>query len=205
MVSVHLHFVSMTILTTLATAESENRKVGSVQPGRDEVYTSPAPNEAAPKSRNDDLLDLDDIFGSSDVASPVQTAPSPTGPPAAAPRSAISDIMDLFDTSSSSSPAPGSTSSPYAGSPIPQASPYASTPPQVQSPPIQQQPQPQQAQPQQPRLTSYNAYDKNELKVSLTPQTSAARPGMVNIMARFQVSGSTPAVGVNFQAAVPKV
>jgi AP-1 complex subunit gamma-1 len=43
------------------------------------------------------------------------------------------------------------------------------------------------------------------LKITLTPQTSAARPGLVNILARFQVSGANPANGVNFQAAVPKV
>jgi hypothetical protein len=43
------------------------------------------------------------------------------------------------------------------------------------------------------------------LKVTLTPQTSAARPGVVNILARFQVSGTNPAIALNFQAAVPKV
>ena len=56
-----------------------------------------------------------------------------------------------------------------------------------------------------PRLTAYPAYDKNELRISLTPQTSAQKPGVVNILARFQVTGSTPATGINFQAAVPKV
>lgn len=56
-----------------------------------------------------------------------------------------------------------------------------------------------------PQLTSYTAYQKNNLQITLTPQTSAARPGIVNILARFQVSGPGPASAVNFQAAVPKV
>lgn len=70
--------------------------------------------------------------------------------------------------------------------------------PQTQTPPPQ-------AQPAAPRLTAYPAYDKNELRISLTPQTSALRPGVVNILARFQVIGNTPATALNFQAAVPKV
>jgi len=74
---------------------------------------------------------------------------------------------------------------------------------QTQSQPT---PTPQPAQPPAaPRLTSYTAYAKNELKITLTPQTSASRPGVVNIMARFQVTGSNAASGLNFQAAVPKV
>ena len=52
---------------------------------------------------------------------------------------------------------------------------------------------------------SYTAYEKNELKITLTPQTSAQRPGVVNILARFQVMGSVPVQGLAFQAAVPKV
>lgn len=73
---------------------------------------------------------------------------------------------------------------------------------ETQAPPV---PAPQPTQPPAaPRLTSYTAYTKNELKITLTPQTSAARPGVVNIMARFQVTGSNVASGLNFQAAVPK-
>jgi AP-1 complex subunit gamma-1 len=55
------------------------------------------------------------------------------------------------------------------------------------------------------RFPSYTAYDKNELKITLTPQTSAAKPGIVLILARFQVTGSNEATSLNFQAAVPKV
>ena len=56
-----------------------------------------------------------------------------------------------------------------------------------------------------PRQTSYTAYEKNELKITLTPQVSAAKPGVINILARFQVTGDITANGVTFQAAVPKV
>jgi AP-1 complex subunit gamma-1 len=61
------------------------------------------------------------------------------------------------------------------------------------------------AQPPQRGLTVYPAYEKNGLKISLTPQPLAARPGVVMILARFQVTGSETAVNLSFQAAVPKV
>jgi len=58
--------------------------------------------------------------------------------------------------------------------------------------------------PPPPRSQSYTAYDNHELKITLTPQTSPTKPGVVMIRAQFQVTGSNPATGVNFQAAVPK-
>jgi len=61
-----------------------------------------------------------------------------------------------------------------------------------------------QQQLQQQRLTAYTAYEKNELKVTLTPQTSPNRPGIVNVLARFQVTGQNAATGLSFQVAVPK-
>lgn len=78
--------------------------------------------------------------------------------------------------------------------PVPQS---AFSLPQAQSPP--QQPA------QQQRLTAYTAYEKNELKVTLTPQTSPNRPGIVNILAQFHVMGQNMASGISFQVAVPKV
>ena len=56
-----------------------------------------------------------------------------------------------------------------------------------------------------PKLPSYTAYDKNDLVISLTPQRSTTQPGVVDILARFQVKGSTAVNGLNFQVAVPKV
>ena len=43
------------------------------------------------------------------------------------------------------------------------------------------------------------------MKITLTPQTSPQRPGVVNILARFQVVGMSGVTGLTFQAAVPKV
>ena len=144
---------------------------------------------------NQDLLA--EIFGSSDSSA---AAPSP-GPsaPAQKQKSTVDDILGLID-STTSVPAPSAASPPppavAAASPV-AVTPAAFSPPQTQSPPP-----PAAAV---PRLTAYPAYDKNELRISLTPQTSAQKPGVVNILARFQVTGSTPATGINFQAAVPKV
>lgn len=168
---------------------SENKPVGSLQPSKednllgDDIASAPAPNTvaAAPAQSNHDLLA--EIFGSSSA----ESAPA-TGPAAPAPKSTVNDILGLFD-----SPAPA------AASPAPPAAAATSA---FSLP--QTQPPPPQAQPAAPRLTAYPAYDKNELRISLTPQTSPQRPGIVNILARFQVTGSTPATGLNFQAAVPK-
>jgi len=114
----------------------------------------------------------------------------------------VDDIMGLFGTTS----APGvQTPHPNAKPPSYPSAPASSFPPtavlQAASPP---QPTTTTAPPQQ-RLTAYPAYEKNDLKITLTPQTSAAKPGVVMILARFQVSGSEAATGLSFQAAVPKV
>lgn len=177
---------------------SENKPVGSVQPSKDGDLLgddipggAPVANGSVPAvaQNNQDLLA--EIFGSS--SSPAASSPAP----AQSQKSTVQDILGLFDSPSTSSPVPAPD----------QATPYATSngaPPafsafnlaQVQTPP----PQP----PAQPRLTAYTAYDKNELRITLTPQTSPQKPGVVNILARFQATGSTSAAGLNFQAAVPK-
>ncbi|KAG1878591.1 adaptin N terminal region-domain-containing protein [Suillus tomentosus] len=177
---------------------SENKPVGSTQSGKDadllgDEVAPPTPIVNGQATHNNHDL-LAEIFGSSPAA------PSPTHgrTPSISPqpqKSSVQDILGLFDSSPSPvSPAPA---------PSPATSAFATFSPQSQSqaPP---RPSPQQQHPPAPRLTSYTAYDKQELKITLTPQTSAARPGVVNIMARFQVSGSNAATGLNFQAAVPK-
>ncbi|KAH7914808.1 adaptin N terminal region-domain-containing protein [Hygrophoropsis aurantiaca] len=179
---------------------SENKPVGSTQGGKDaDLLGDEIPSAATPVTNgqaaqnNQDLLY--EIFG----ASPSTSSPTPAGrTPSLSPqpqKSSVQDILGLFDsTPSVSSGMPSSAPSP----------PIATQPtfsmPQGQGPP----PQPPQQQAAAPRLASYTAYDKNELKITLTPQTSAARPGAVKVLARFQVSGSTPASGLTFQAAVPK-
>ena len=96
--------------------------------------------------------------------------------------------MGLFDNASISSP----------GMPTPY--PTAAPPAAYQAP----APAAPAAPPQQ-KLTAYSAYDKNDLHITLTPQTAASKPGVVMILARFQVSGGVAATGLSFQAAVPKV
>ncbi|KZT10105.1 Adaptor protein complex AP-1 gamma subunit [Laetiporus sulphureus 93-53] len=180
---------------------SENKPVGSVQPSKDgdllgdDVSSSSTQptngNVPAVMQSNQDLLA--EIFGSSTPA-----APSPA-PAAATQKNTVQDILGLFDSAPSSSPAPAPTQMPVAnGAP---AAPSAFNLPQTQTPQTQT---PQTQQPLQHRLTAYTAYEKNELKITLTPNTSPTRPGVVNILASFQVTGSIPAIGLNFQAAVPK-
>ena len=140
---------------------------------------------------NQDLLA--EIFGpSTSISSAPATASSP---PTQLQRSKVDDILNLFGTSGGDLPSAPTTPHPSA---VPPSSLFTPTQAQAQSPPTP-------AVAAQPRLTSYTAYDKNDIKITLTPQTSAARPGIVMILARFQVSGSEPATGLSFQAAVPKV
>jgi AP-1 complex subunit gamma-1 len=74
----------------------------------------------------------------------------------------------------------------------------ASPPPQAPAPKAAPAPAPQQ-----PQLQSYPAYEKNGLKITLTPKTSPAQAGVVQILARFTSTQSVE--NVNFQVAVPKV
>lgn len=141
---------------------------------------------------NQDLLA--EIFGPSTSIS--STASSlPTQPQ----RSKVDDILNLFGSSGGNLPSAPATPHPSAVPPsYTSSSLFTPTQAQAQSPPTP-------AVAAQPRLTSYTAYDKNDIKITLTPQTSAARPGVVMILARFQVSGGESATGLSFQAAVPKV
>jgi AP-1 complex subunit gamma-1 len=181
------------IKQTVVGTVSEKRAVGSTRADKDslvdlmgdesQLNTAAVPTLQATVNTQDLLAD---IFGSgpSEPAAPAEPAP-----PA---RAAVDDILSLFGDSKPSAPAPAPAPAPQI-TPDPMSSLFSSQPSQPTP-----TPQPPQA------LPGYTAYDKNELKVTLTPQVSAARPGVINIMARFQVSGTTPASNVNFQAAVPK-
>ena len=165
----------------------------------DEVVPSTPVNgqPTATVQSNQDLLA--EIFGpSTSIMSSVPTnVSSPTTQPE---RSKVDDILNLFGTSGNLPSAPAT--------PRPSAVPPSySSPPSSLFTPAQAQAQspPTPAVVAQPRLTSYTAYDKNDIKITLTPQTSATRPGVVMILARFQVYGGEAATGLSFQAAVPKV
>ncbi|KAJ7449575.1 adaptin N terminal region-domain-containing protein [Mycena latifolia] len=182
------------IKATVIGVVSEDKPVGSTKTvddligSADDLITSNGPVNGHPPAQNNEDL-LRDIFGGGSSQS------SSTSPPPAQ-RSTVNDIMDLFGPGPTAPTAPAA--SPPAGLPV-------SNPMSAFNLPAAQPPQPPPPQqPAAPRLTSYTAYEKNELKITLTPQTSAAQPGTVMILARFQVAGATPATGLSFQAAVPK-
>jgi AP-1 complex subunit gamma-1 len=130
-------------------------------------------------------------LGSTDASSPS------AGPLAKSQKSTIDDILGLFDTTPAVTQAssPALSLSPQPQAQIPSSSLFDSM--SLAAP----TPIPSSA----PRLTAYTAYDKHNLKITLTPQVSPTKAGLVNILARFQLTGSTPANNLNFQAAVPKV
>ncbi|KJA23596.1 hypothetical protein HYPSUDRAFT_163262 [Hypholoma sublateritium FD-334 SS-4] len=175
--------------TTVMGVVSENKPVGSTQGAQadllgDDIAATPHAAvhnpPAASAQSNQDLLA--EIFGGLST-----TAASP--PPAAPQRSAVDNIMGLFDNASISSPG------------LPTPYPTAAPPAAYQAPAPAAPPS---AAPPQQKFTAYPAYDKNDLRITLTPQTAATKPGVVMILARFQVSGGVAATGLSFQAAVPK-
>jgi AP-1 complex subunit gamma-1 len=181
------------------------------------VNSPPNPTGVPQVSTSNTQNLLDEIFGSSSatemtISSSPTSAPATSASPPPKPRNAIDDILGLFpDSTSTPSPNPintmvptlgglgsGLTSPAYgSGSPMPTPVPQSAfSLPQAQSPP---------QHPPQQRLTAYTAYEKNELKITLTPQMSPNRPGIVNVLARFQVLGQNAVSGLSFQVAVPKV
>ncbi|KAF9005935.1 adaptin N terminal region-domain-containing protein [Cyathus striatus] len=181
---------------------SENKPVGSTRAkeadllGGDDLVgsTTPANGQGAPAESTQDLLTT--LFGSG----PTPTSGRIADAAPSSQRATVNDILGLFDTTPtaavSSSAAQISTASPSLFS-SPAVSSSQSTR-ESQSPPTA--PQPQAAS----RLPAYSAYEKNDLKITLTPQTSPAKPGIIMVLARFQVTGGIPVTNVNFQAAVPK-
>ncbi|KAK0238694.1 adaptin N terminal region-domain-containing protein [Armillaria nabsnona] len=174
---------------------SENKPVGSTESRNllgDEPVTSV--NGSSTSSAPNDQQLIAEIFGSSGGSSTPSTSASPQP---TSQRTTIDDILGLFG------PGNGTTTSTPA---VPSISPsLVSTPSLFDSPasPPPQAPVPH-PQPAASHLTSYTAYDRNELKITLTPQTSPTRPGVVLILARFQVTGGNAVTGLTFQAAVPK-
>ncbi|KAI9453405.1 Adaptor protein complex AP-1 gamma subunit [Lactarius psammicola] len=186
---------------TVTGVVSENKPVGSTRTGistdllGDDVS---APSEhvvSVPggQKTNEDLLA--EIFGGSSATSPV--APTSASQPQ---RTTASDILSLFDSPAPSAPA--QAASPLAPSLFDLTSPVAPTPASATTPVPAAAASP--PKPAAPRLQSYSAYNKNDLVISLTPQRSASQKGVVEILARFQVTGSSTVTGINFQVAVPK-
>lgn len=162
----------------------------------DEVTTPAIAQPVISKSNKDLLLE---IFGDSSTSN----GPVSARPPQPSQKNAVDDIMSLFGSSSivpASAPAAAPPPSYVSTPPAPSAFSMPQSQLQPQSPALSSVPP---AAP--PRMTAYTAYEKNELKVTLTPQTSPAKPGVVIILARFQAMGGNEVAALNFQAAVPKV
>jgi AP-1 complex subunit gamma-1 len=175
--------------------------VGTTRTDKDTVVDligddASAPSASATVSSGPSTQDLlADIFGSSSM----ESMPA-TSTPAQPAHNANADIMSLFsNTPSAQSPPPAQPSS---GSLLDMVTPSAAS---TSAPP----PQPQQQTPApapaaaKSQLQSYTAYEKNGLKITLTPRVSPTQPGVVQILARFMASEAVQ--GINLQVAVPKV
>ena len=158
----------------------------------DDISSPSDPVVAVPGGHktNEDLLA--EIFGGSTATSATTNAGTPTSASSQPQKTTAADILGLFD-----SPSPAASPQAQQAPPTSAASLFdMSTPVTPAAPP---------PKPAAPNLPSYNAYNKNDVVISLTPQRSTSQPGVVDILARFQVKGSTTATGLNFQVAVPKV
>ena len=143
----------------------------------------PVSQQQQRKSTMDDILGL---FGSTNLASSPAPSSSFTTSPPPPVTNPLSSLLSNSSSTHSSSPVQ-SPRMPSLSTATPAAPPVAAV---VKT---------------APRLTAYTAYEKNDLKITLTPQTSAAKPGIVMVLAKFTVQNSSGASGISFQAAVPKV
>jgi len=142
----------------------------------DEVVSTPTETIQSAQSA------LEGIFGAANESS----AP---GKPTSR-QATVNDILGLFDSPA----APAASAHPPAPTPAAQITSLFAATPTTPTP----------APAPTPANASYPAYQKNNLQITLTPQVSAAKPGVINILARFQVSGPNSVTNMNFQAAVPK-
>ncbi|RXK40134.1 AP-1 complex subunit gamma-1 [Tremella mesenterica] len=193
------------IRATLMGTVSERKPVGSTRTDKDSVVDligdDSAPSSAgiigAPSTGPSTQDLLADIFGSSTDDTQVAGLSSP-----APARTTAADIMSLFDASPSSPPAmssPGPNVGTSTNSMFDLVSPSSSAP-HSQSPAQIPTSQPLAAAPKQ--LPAYTAYEKNGLKITLTPRMSPTQAGVVQILARFTSQDAVS--GVNLQVAVPK-
>ncbi|ORX36765.1 adaptin N terminal region-domain-containing protein [Kockovaella imperatae] len=173
------------IRATIMGTVSERKPVGSTRTDKDTIVdligddtSAPAVNGNSSGPSTQDLLA--DIFGSSST----EETPAASSAPS---RSANADIMSLFNTSAA--PASSSTSASLFDMTTPPPA-TSSTPAAPASAPVK------------PQLQSYPAYDKNGLKITLTPRVSPTQPGVVQILAKFTAAEQVESV--NFQVAVPK-
>jgi AP-1 complex subunit gamma-1 len=207
--------IKQTVLGTV----SEAKPVGSTRTDKDALLdlmgdempvASGGASASAGASTQQSTQDLlADIFGASDMGGAPAPAAAPAGQPAQKAKSSVNDILGLFGDSGSTPVAPAaapaaaaSASSAFGldllggldGSSSSPAPTQAATAPAPAAAP---------AAPAASSAKAHTVYEKNGLKITLTPTTNPARPEIVNITARFTATGGNVS-GVNFQAAVPK-
>ncbi|KAG9103898.1 clathrin associated protein complex large subunit [Ceratobasidium sp. 370] len=191
------------IKATVIGTVSEKRSVGSTRTDKDSLLDlmgdepAAAPSGgaggAAPAQPTNDLLA--DLFGGG------STPAAATAPAGAPPKNTIQDILGLFDATPASAPAPAPMQSPAMNGANPMAGLFGAAPASAPAPaPVAPQPAAPAVAPSRP---TFVAYENHGLKITLVPQVLAARPGMVQIQARFEALAG-PVGGVSFQVAVPR-
>ncbi|GAA6012835.1 hypothetical protein JCM10207_005379 [Rhodosporidiobolus poonsookiae] len=186
------------IKATVMGTVSEKRPVGSLRRDQDALLDlmgdeATSPTSAAPAQQQQTTQDLlADIFGSGD-ATPAPAAAAP-------PSNPVNDIMSLFgSTSLSPQPTGASASSTSASADLFSA--LSSSTAAAPSPAPSPAPAPA-AQPAGPQ--AHEAYNRNGLRITLTPVRDASNRNVVNVLAKFTATEGEPVQAVNFQAAVPK-
>ncbi|GAA5973047.1 hypothetical protein JCM11641_000382 [Rhodosporidiobolus odoratus] len=184
------------IKATVMGTVSEKRPVGSLRPDKDALLdlmgdetNSPtsATSPVASQQTTQDLLA--DIFGTGD------STPAPAAA-AAPPSNPVNDIMSLFG-STSLSPQPTGTSASSTSASADLFSALSSTPAAPSPTPA---PAPAAVAPAGPQ--AHEAYNRNGLRITLTPVRDTNNRNVVNVLAKF--TSTEPVSAVNFQAAVPK-
>ncbi|GAA5826746.1 hypothetical protein JCM11251_002878 [Rhodosporidiobolus azoricus] len=186
------------IKATVMGTVSEKRPVGSLRRDKDALLdlmgdeTASPTSAVAPAAQQQTTQDLlADIFGSNDALAP-SSATSPT-----APSNPVNDIMSLFgSTSISPQPTGASASSTSASNDLFSLSSAPSQPAPPAPAPV---PVPTPAGPQ-----AHEAYNRNGLRITLTPVRDQGNRNVVNVLAKFTATEGETVEGVQFQAAVPK-
>lgn len=208
--------IKQTVLGTV----SEAKPVGSTRTDKDALLdlmgdempvASGGASASAGASTQQSTQDLlADIFGASDMGGAPAPAAAPAGQPAQKAKSSVNDILGLFGDGGSTPVAPAaapaaaaSASSAFGGLDLLGGLDGSSSSPAPTQAAAAPAPAAAPAAPAASSAKAHTVYEKNGLKITLTPTTNPARPEIVNITARFTATGGNVS-GVNFQAAVPK-
>ncbi|QRW03390.1 adaptin (adaptor HA1/AP1 adaptin gamma subunit) [Ceratobasidium sp. AG-Ba] len=189
------------IKATVIGTVSEKRSVGSTRTDKDSLLDlmgdepAAAPGaSSAPAQPTTDLLA--DLFGGGGDGGAASAAPAAAPAPQ---KNSIQDILGLFDAAPAPAPVPATNGSNPLGGLFDAASVPATASPAPAPVPAQRPTAPTAA----PNRPTFVAYEKNGLRITLVPQVLAARPGMIQIQARFEALAG-PVSGVSFQVAVPR-